>query len=256
MLLFTSQISKLKINHYKFVFKNLIPSTFFAPLISTQFDFRILADAPSFDMLYEYNSNLNYHTHVQNEKGCVPVNRRKRDWRSGMYYHITMRGNNRMHVYYDDQDKYHLLRFITDAHSKYPLSIVAYCIMSNHFHILMKTEEDLSVIMRLINRRYSDYYSKRYNHIGRIYQCRYFAKLVETPTTLLVMSRYIHRNPIETTIPLVTNVSDYLYSSFPMYTGDNPQLPDYIDTEVLPLYLPAEFQKNAEGYVAYCLKEF
>lgn len=147
----------------------------------------------------------------------MTIPRQRRNWRPGAYFHVVMRGNNRFNIYMDTQDKYHLMRCIHDADTRYPFTIVAFCIMSNHFHILMKSEEDLSKIMKLINRRYSDYYSKRYRHVGRIYQRRYYSKLVGNPAALLIVSRYIHRNPIETRIPMVDDLKDYPHSSFPFY---------------------------------------
>lgn len=148
------------------------------------------------------------------------------------------------------------MRCIADAHERYPLTILAYCIMSNHFHILLKSEDNLSKIMSLINRRYSDYYSKRYRHVGRIYQRRYFAKEIDSPAALLIVSRYIHRNPIETKIPMVKALCDYRHSSYPIYSKVYSTPPTYIDTNLLPLCLPPTFKKTTEGYTDYCLQEF
>ena len=100
------------------------------------------------------------------------IPRQKRNWRPGAYFHVVMRGNNRANIYNDPQDKYHLMHCIEDAYTRYPFTIVAFCIMSNHLHILMKSEENLSKIMKLINRRYSDYYSERYRHVGRTIDCQ------------------------------------------------------------------------------------
>ncbi|REB08871.1 transposase [Sporosarcina sp. BI001-red] len=182
--------------------------------------------------------------------------RQRRNWRPGAYFHVVMRGNNRANIYNDSQDKYHLMRCIEDAHTRYPFTIVAFCIMSNHFHILMKSEEDLSKIMKLINRRYSDYYSKRYRHVGRIYQRRYYSKLVSNPAALLIVSRYIHRNPIETRIPMVDDLKDYPYSSFPLYSNPYSEPQSYIDISLLPLCLPVTFGKTTAGYSSYCLWKF
>lgn len=167
-----------------------------------------------------------------------------------------MRGNNRSDIYNDPEDKYHLMRCIHDAYTRYSFTIVAFCIMSNHFHILMKSEEDLSKIMKLINWRYSDYYSKRYSHVGRIYQRRYYSKLVGNPYVQLIVSRYIHRNPLETRIPLVANLKDYPHSSFPFYVDPYSEPPPYMDTSLLPQFLPVSFGKTKDGYSAYCLQEF
>lgn len=180
---------------------------------------------------------------------------RKRNWRPGAYYHVIMRGNNRANVYNDDQDKYHLMRCLADAHERFRFRILAYCVMSNHYHILITSDDELSKIMGLINRRYSDYYSKRYRHVGRIYQRRYYAKAVNTPASLLIVSRYIHRNPIETRIPMVKELTDYQHSSFNFYASPDQPMPDYLDTERLLDCLPTSYDRNANGYCLYCLQE-
>ncbi|MGN7407947.1 transposase [Sporosarcina sp. SAFN-010] len=72
---------------------------------------------------------------------------RRRDWRPNVYFHVIMRGNNRANVYNDEQDKYHLMRFIGEAHQRFKFTMVAFCIMSNHFHLLIRSEEELSKIM-------------------------------------------------------------------------------------------------------------
>jgi len=141
-----------------------------------------------------------------------------------------MRGNNRANVYNDEQDKYHLMRCIGEAHQRFQFTIVAFCIMSNHFHILIQSKDELSKIMARINRRYSDYYSKRYRHVGRIYQRRYFAKAIEDPHVLLIVSRYIHRNPLETKIPMVTDLHHYPHSSYPNYEHSSTNLYPHLDT--------------------------
>ncbi|WJY26391.1 transposase [Sporosarcina trichiuri] len=182
-----------------------------------------------------------------------PIRLRTRTWRPGAWFHVIMRGNNRMNVYNTDMDKYHLMRCLADARIRYDFTMIAYCIMSNHFHFLLKSEDDLSKIMRLINRRYTDYYSKKYKHVGRIYQSRYFAKTVESPSALLMVSRYIHRNPIETKVPMVTELAAYPHSSFPFYMKDTTP-PDYLNTEFLPGCLPAAYDASQEGYVTYCLQ--
>ena len=90
--------------------------------------------------------------------------------------------------------------------------------MTKQYHILIKSTKDpLGKIMSLIYKRYSDYYAKRYNHIGRIYQKRYFAKEVDSRTGILAVSSYIHRNPIDSGLPLGAHLKRYPYSSYPFY---------------------------------------
>lgn len=183
------------------------------------------------------------------------MTRRKRNWRPDVYFHVTMRGNNRQNIYCTNEDMYHLMRIIHHAYQEYPFSIIAFCIMTNHYHLLIRSEDDLSKIMRQINRKYSDYYSKRYHHVGRIYQQRYFSKAVEDPQGLLAVSRYIHRNPIETKVPIVDRLIDYPFSSYPLYVSQRTHLFPFVNIEALPSLLPPPFEKTTASYAAYCLLE-
>ena len=157
-----------------------------------------------------------------------------------------MRGNNRQNIFSCEEDMYHLMRCISHAAERYRFVLVAFCIMTNHYHLLIRSEDDLSDIMRQINRRYSDYYSKRYRHVGRIYQSRYFSKEVDTPQALLAVSRYIHRNPIETKIPMVDYLVEYPFSSFPFYNSDALPLPEFMDVQSILHYLPPTFNKTSK----------
>lgn len=118
-----------------------------------------------------------------------------------------MRGNNRQPIFGTHRDMLELMRIFQHAHDRYPFHLLAYCFMTNHYHLLMKTESvPLGKIMGHINRRYTASYSKRYNHVGRIYQRRYFSKEVKSYPGLLAVSKYIHRNPINTKEPLVNRL--------------------------------------------------
>lgn len=180
--------------------------------------------------------------------------RRKRNWRPDAYYHVVMRGNNRENIFATNEDMYHLMRTIGHAHNDYRFSIMAFCIMTNHYHLLIRSEDELSKIMMRINRKYSDYYSKRYHHVGRIYQKRYYSTAIEDPQGLLAVSRYIHRNPIETQIPMVKELTDYPFSSFPYYSSPHSFSPPYLDTETILRFLPS-LEKTKDAYCEYCLAE-
>lgn len=179
--------------------------------------------------------------------------RRKRDWRPHAYYHVGMRGNNRDNIFQTHEDKIHLMRAMEYTYAKHPFTLLAYCIMSNHYHLIIRSETNLSKIMAYINRRYSDYYSKRYDHVGRIYEKRYYSGLIQSPQALLSISSYIHRNPIDTTIPLVQNMEDYPYSSFMYYKHNNLTPPPFMNTNLIATYLPNPLTKTNESYCLYCL---
>lgn len=164
-----------------------------------------------------------------------------------------MRGNNREAIFRTDEDKLNLMRAFEYAYDKYPFSMVAYCIMSNHYHLLIQSEVHLGSVMARINRRYSDYYAKRYDHVGRIYEKRYFSKFANGPRAILDISSYIHRNPIDTKIPLVRSLEDYRFSSFPYYADPNQKPPRFLNTKLVPTFLPKPFETTNHAYHLYCL---
>ncbi|WP_269051110.1 transposase [Sporosarcina sp. G11-34] len=126
--------------------------------------------------------------------------------------------------------------------------------MTNHYHLLIRSEHvDLAKVMARINRRYSDYYAKRYSHIGRIYEKRYFSKQADGPQAILAVSSCIHRNPIDTNIPMVKKLEDYPYSSYPYYVNNELVPPSYLKTNILAHFLPNPFDKTNQAYCQYCL---
>ncbi|MBO1912481.1 transposase, partial [Microvirga sp. 3-52] len=128
------------------------------------------------------------------------------------------------------------------------------CVMSNHYHLLIRSEYvDLAKVMARINRRYSDYYAKRYAHVGRIYEKRYFSKQANGPNAILAISSYIHRNPIDTLIPIVEKPEDYPYSSFRYYANENLTPPSFLRTNVVANFLPNPIDKTNQDYCQYCL---
>jgi len=107
--------------------------------------------------------------------------------------------------------------------------------------------------MARINRRYSDYYAKKYHHVGRIYQKRYYSKEAVGPHAILVVSSYIHRNPIDTKVPMVEKLIDYPYSSYPLYGASEPDQNKWMDLDLLPTLLPIGMDKTRIAYSMYCL---
>lgn len=180
---------------------------------------------------------------------------RKRNWRPNAYYHVIMRGNNRESIFKTPEDMYHMMRIISHAHEKFQFSMVAFCIMTNHYHLLIKSEDELYRVMSHINRRYSDYYLRRYNHVGRIYQQRYHPILIESPQGALAVSRYIHRNPIKTKTPMVNDLTDYPFSSFPVYAGRQTNKWRFLDTVTLLTYMHPPSEGTLQEYTDYCLEE-
>lgn len=165
-----------------------------------------------------------------------------------MFDHVVMRGNNRQDIFQCKTDFLNFSRVLHYAYSKHPFTIIAYCVMTNHYHLLIRSPEvPLGKVMSLINKRYSNYYRKKYNYSGFLYESRYWAEMVTTPGSLLKVSRYIHRNPLETKIPIVTSLEDYAYSSYPLYHSSKPSPYPFLDLNLLSSY-----KNTRKEYCAYC----
>lgn len=176
--------------------------------------------------------------------------RKKRQWNPKMYDHVVMRGNNRQDIFKNHADIMEFLRVLHYAYDKHRFIIIAYCIMNNHYHLLIRSPEvPLGKVMAHINRRYTDYYKKKYNYTGYLYDSRYFAKMVTSPKGLLAVSRYIHRNPIETKQPLVKRLEHYPHSSYPLYYNNSPASHPFLDVDLLPKILK---EYNSITYWKYC----
>lgn len=176
-----------------------------------------------------------------------------RNWLPGGTYHVAIRGNNKQVIFYDWDDMDAFIRIVTHAYDKFNFQIYAYCIMNNHYHILVRSDQThLSKIMMNINRRYSDYYRKKYEVVGQIYEKRYYADRVKGPRAFTSISSYIHRNPIDTKIPLTLKMEDYYGSSFQYYKHRDLKKPVFLNTDIVKHNLPKNFSPSNEGYCSYC----
>lgn len=115
----------------------------------------------------------------------------------GAAYHVTCRGNERRDIFRDDDDRQTFLRILSQSLNIYSVSLHAYVLMDNHFHLLAETPlGNLSEFMRHFNITYTGYFNRRHRRVGHLYQGRYKSILVDKEAYLSILSRYIHLNPI------------------------------------------------------------
>jgi REP element-mobilizing transposase RayT len=132
------------------------------------------------------------------------------------YYHVMNRGRGRKAIFHGDAYYKAFLRTLEEAYQRFKLQILCYCLMGNHYHLLVKTPEaNLGRAMRHINGLYTQRYNRLRKVDGPLFRGRYKAILVEEDSYQLQLSRYIHRNPIEA--GLVDRLEDYPWSSYPYY---------------------------------------
>ena len=115
----------------------------------------------------------------------------------GAFYHIMNRGADRIDVFHDPEFFRLFLDIISEANEKYELEIHSYCLMNNHYHLLIKTpQSNLSKIMKFINGVYTQRCNILRDGDGPLFRGRYKSLLVDTDSYLLQVSRYIHLNPV------------------------------------------------------------
>lgn len=113
------------------------------------------------------------------------------------YYHVTCRGNSGQEIFSNDADRSAFLDLLERSSDIYQTRILAYVLMSNHFHLFVRTPlGNLQEFMRHFNISYTSYYNWKHNRAGHLYQGRYKSFLVDADEYLQEVSRYIHLNPI------------------------------------------------------------
>jgi len=127
------------------------------------------------------------------------------------YHHVINRGVARSNVFLGYKDKNKFLEILNKACVVYKVIIHDYCIMDNHYHILVETAQDnLSLLMRQVNSNYAIYFNKKNRRSGHLWQGRYKSYYVTSEAYLYTLIKYIEYNPIEAKI--TNNVSQYPFT--------------------------------------------
>lgn len=131
----------------------------------------------------------------------------------GAVYHITSRGNAQQSIFVDDGDRSALLEILAKAIDRFNWLCHAYCLMSNHFHLLVETvDPTLARGMRHLNGIYTQATNRRHARSGHLLQGRYKAILVEKDSHLLELARYVVLNPVRA--KMVRAAKDWRWSSY------------------------------------------
>ncbi len=205
------------------------------------------------------------------------------------YYHIYNRGTNKMEIFLDKSDYQRFLKLLYTTNSKETLKysdietspgrtwtiergntltdIGAYCLMPNHFHLLVKGSEDgnISLFLQRLLTAYSMYFNKKYNRTGSLFQGKSKSKHINNNEYLKYIFSYIHLNPVkliqndwkENSIRDTKSALEYLdtytQSSYLDFTEEKRKESLILNTSVFPEYFPnsATFKKEILEWITY-----
>jgi putative transposase len=140
-------------------------------------------------------------------------------------YHVMLRGIDKREIFVQPSDYEKFLWYVQIVKEKANLSLFAYCLMTNHVHLLLKTdEEEIGDIIKCIAVGYAQYHNIKYGRTGHLFQNRFRSETVDNDNYFLTVLRYIHQNPVKA--GLVNNISDYRWSSYGTYIYGKTKLVD------------------------------
>lgn len=201
----------------------------------------------------------------------------------GEYYHIYNRGNSKQKIFHDAQDRWRFMALLYTCNSENNfrvflinrnkdsdpylwergrslVSIGAYCLMPNHFHILIKenVKNGISKFMQKLSTAYVMYYNNKYERTGGLFEGKFKSQHLNTDRYLKYIFSYIHLNPvkifqkdwkengIKNKEKALHYLKNYKYSSYPDYIGEKRKQISILNRQAFPGYFPSVKNFNAE----------
>jgi len=157
------------------------------------------------------------------------------------FYHITAGGIRKEKIFYSNNDKKIFLDKMNETADKYSFVCYAYCLMDDHYHLFIKTPlANLSKGMHYLNASYANWFRVKHNLVGPIFQGRYKSILVDEDSCALILSAYIHLNPLRA--GMIEKLEDYPFSSYSDYIEKRKSLIKRLDTSLIL----SKFSNNRE----------
>jgi len=164
-------------------------------------------------------------------------------------YHVTSRGNARQAIFLDQDDRESFLGVLSSVVARFNWLCHAYCIMENHYHLLVETREgNLSWGMRQLNGVYTQVFNRRHRRVGHLFQGRYKAILVEKEAHLLELCRYVVLNPVRA--GLVKRPEQWRGSSY-RTTAGRAKRPVFLEVDWVLLQFGRRRIEAQKGYRRY-----
>ncbi len=135
-------------------------------------------------------------------------------YKKNKYYHIYNRGHHKSPIYRCKKDYLNFIRLMERYLDRYDIVLISYCLMPNHYHLVLKLGEskmDISKFMQRFMTAYSCYFNRKYGLIGTVFQNRFEARRLDDYIDLFNMIEYLKNNPLEAGITSIKKRYRWLY---------------------------------------------
>jgi putative transposase len=164
----------------------------------------------------------------------------------GASYHITSRGNDRMPIFADDQDRLKFLSLLRQVTLRFGWSVTAWVLMTNHFHLVVTTPSaNLCKAMHWLNTSYVSYYNRRHKRKGHLIEGRFDGRLIDSSMYMAEVLRYTVLNPVRAN--MCARPEDYAWSSYNATAGREPA-PDWFDVNAALSWFGGESELGRANY--------
>lgn len=187
----------------------------------------------------------------KNIKGGIFMPRNARKDLNTSFFHVITQGINKEYIFESTEYKNKYFRLLKKSSINYNVKIVAYCIMSNHAHLLIYADNstELSNFMKEVNENYARYYNYKQGRVGYVFRNRFLSEPIYSERYLRNCMVYIHNNPVKAKI--VKKCEDYMFSSYQDYIKRK----NFVNDNLIKLVFNT-IELNMEEYRKMHLKEF
>lgn len=154
----------------------------------------------------------------------MPMRRVPRSIFEKGFFHVMVQGINKKYIFEDDDAKKYYINLLNAYKEKYQITILAYCIMDNHAHVLVYADKifSLSDYMKIINSRFAREFNERNDRVGYVFRDRFKSQFISDDYYLIKCIHYIHMNPV--TAEIVNEPEQYKYSTYNDYVSGKMNL--------------------------------
>lgn len=140
--------------------------------------------------------------------------RREEVFQTGHYYHVYNRGDRKLPIFFNDENYLYCIKLAKKYSQKYKIAVIAYCLMPNHYHFLLRQDGDTAIsrFMGVLFNAYVQAVNKEQERSGTLFEGRFKFVLIDKEEYLIHLCRYIHLNPVKA--GLVSQPRDWQYSNY------------------------------------------